>query len=236
MNTILTDFKFLLDNNSSPLLIFSHDGKVRYFNRSAELLAGIHVCHELFKLAITYAPQSFGSRTVYLDLTYGTDNFYAITVMYKNEEEIAIFLYRKPRAMISTDLTLEGYTKTDINILLEANIELFKMKYNKKFTLFTDYSLPELQMQQNSFSFLLRSILEKCYDANEVDIVLKIKIGETIMIGSKKYPILILMVKADKKAERSNEEIEKLALQNHITTYFQKDVVILEIPCIPVTL
>jgi len=234
MNTILTDFKFLLDNNNSPFLIFSHSGKVRYFNRSAELLAGVDISQKLFKLAVTYAPQSFGSRTVHLDLTYGTDNFYAITVLYENEEEICIYLYRKPRAMISTDLTLEGYTKTDINILLEANIELFKMKYNKKMTLLTDYSLPELQMQQNSFSFLLRSILEKCYDANEVDIILKIKIGETIVLGKKKYPILMLMVKADKKAERSNEEIEKLALQNHITAYFQKDFVILEIPCIPV--
>ena len=236
MNTISTDCKFLLENNNSPMLIFSHDGKVKYFNRSAELLVGINISQELFKLAVTYAPQSFGSRTVYLDLTYGTDNFYAITVMYENEEEIAILLYRKPRAMISTDLTLEGYTKTDINILLEANIELFKMKYTKKLTLLTDYSLPELQMQQNSFSFLLRSILERCYDANEVNIILKIKIGETIVIGQKKYPILMLMVKADKKAKRSDEEIEKLAIQNHITAYFQKDFVILEIPCIPVTL
>lgn len=234
MNTILTDFKFLLENNNSPLFIFSHDGKVRYFNRSAELLAGMYITQELFKLAVTYAPQSFGSRTVHLDLTYGTDNFYAITVMYESEEELCIYLYRKPRTMISTDLTLEGYTKTDINVLLEANIELFKMKYSKKLALFTDYSLPELQMQQNSFSFLLRSILEKCYRANRVEIILKIKIGETIMLGQKKYPILMLMVKADKKAERSNEEIEKLAIQNHITAYFQKDFVILEIPCIPV--
>lgn len=234
MNTISTSFKFLLDNNNSPFFIFSNEGNVKYYNRSAELLAGIHISQELFKLAVTYASQSFGARTVHLDLTYGADNFYAITVLYESEDELCIYLYRKPRAMISADLTLEGYTKTDINILLEANIELFKMKYSNKLTLFTDYSLPKLQMQQNSFSFLLRTILEKCYDANEVDIVLKIKIGESIMLGEKKYPILMLTVKADKKAERSNEEIEKMALQNHITTYFQKDFVILEIPCIPV--
>lgn len=234
MNTISTSFKFLLDNNNSPFFIFSNEGNVKYYNRSAELLAGIHITQELFKLAVTYASQSFGARTVHLDLTYGADNFYAITVLYESEDELCIYLYRKPRAMISTDLTLEGYTKTDINILLEANIELFKMKYSNKLTLFTDYSLPKLQMQQNSFSFLLRTILEKCYDANEVDIVLKIKIGESIMLGEKKYPILMLTVKADKKEERSNEEIEKMALQNHITTYFQKDFVILEIPCIPV--
>lgn len=234
MNTISTSFKFLLDNNNSPFFIFSNEGNVKYYNRSAELLAGIHISQELFKLAVTYASQSFGARTVHLDLTYGADNFYAITVLYESEDELCIYLYRKPRAMIPADLTLEGYTKTDINILLEANIELFKMKYSNKLTLFTDYSLPKLQMQQNSFSFLLRTILEKCYDANEVDIVLKIKIGESIMLGEKKYPILMLTVKADKKEERSNEEIEKMALQNHITTYFQKDVVILEIPCIPV--
>ena len=234
MNTTLTSFKFLLDHNNSPIFIFSNEGKVKYFNYNAELLSGMHITQELFKLAVTYAPQSFGARTIHLDLTYGSDNFYAITVLYESEDELSIYLYRKPRAMISTDLTLEGYTKTDINILLEANIELFKMKYSKKLTLFTDYSLPEFQIQQNSFSFLLRSILEKCYNANTVEISLKIKIAETIMLGGKKYPILMLTVRADKKEQRSNEVIEKLAFENHISTYFQNDLVVLEIPCIPV--
>ena len=232
MNTILTDFRFLLDNNNNPLLIFNHNGKVKYFNNSAELLAGMHLSKELFRLAITYAPQSFGTRTVHLDLTYGTDNFYAMTVLYDSEEELCIYLYRKPRALISSNLTLDGYTKTDINILLEANIELFKMKYNNKLTLLTDYSLPELQIHQNSFSLLLRSIFEQAHLASRVDIMLKIKIGETIVIAKKKYPIIILKIESDNRVSQDDEKIEKLALQNHITGYFQEKSVTLEIPCI----
>ncbi|SFV58268.1 hypothetical protein MNB_SV-12-616 [hydrothermal vent metagenome] len=232
MNKILTDFKFLVENNSSPLLIFSHEGRVKYFNHSAELLAGIHLSHELFKLAIAYAPQSFGSRMVHLDLTYGMDSFYAITVLYENEDELCIYLYRKPRAYIPKDLSFDGYSSTDINLLLEANIELFKMKYNNKLTLFTDYSLPKLHMQQNSFSMLLRKLFAQYQGAKEIDITLKIKIGETIMIKNKKYPIIMLMVKSDRRERDSDGEIEKLTLQNYTTAYFQKESVILEIPCI----
>ncbi|NEW60051.1 hypothetical protein GSY74_02035 [Sulfurovum sp. bin170] len=234
MNTILTSFKFLVENNNNPLLIFNHKGKIEYFNHSAEFLAGIHLSHELFRLAVTYAPQSFGSRTVHLDLTYGMDSFYAITVLYESEEELCLYLYRKPRAYIPKNLSFDGYSSTDINLLLEANIELFKMRYNNKLTLFTDYSLPKFQMQQNSFSMLLRKLFEQYATAKKIDITLKINIGETIVIAEKKYPIIMLMVKSDSRERDSDEEIEKLTLQNHTTAYFQKESVILEIPCIVV--
>jgi hypothetical protein len=232
MNIILTDFRFLVDHNNNPLLVFNPEGRVQYFNHSAELLAGMHLSHELFQLAVTYAPQSFGSRTVHLDLTYGMDNFYAITVLYESEEELCIYLYRKPRSYISKDLSLEGYSSTDINLLLEANIELFKMKYTDKLTLFTDYSLPKLQIQQNSFSMLLRKLFEQYHSAKDIRITLKIKIGETIIIDEKKYPIIMLMVQSDSRERGSDEEIEKLTLPNHTTAYFHKESVILEIPCI----
>jgi len=229
---ILTDFKTLIDNSNCPILIFGHDGKVRYFNHSAELLTDMHLSQKLFKLASMYAPKTFGSRTVHLDLTCGTDNFYAITVLYESEEEICIYLYRKPRTLIHKELSFDGYTPTDINLLLEANIELFKMRYNKQLTLFTDYSLPKLLMQQNSFSMLLRKLFEQYHASKNIDITLKIKIGETILIEDKKYPIIVLMIKSDSRVGESDEEINKLTVQNHTTAYFQKESVTLEIPCI----
>ena len=232
MKTVSTDFKFLVENSANPMMIFDIDGKVLYSNTSAELLTGIHLSLELFRLAVNYAPKSFGSRTSYLELTYGCDSFYAITVLYENEDEICLYLYRKFRTLIPKNLSLDGYNQTDINMLLEANIELFKMNYSKKITLFTDYSLPKFQMQQNSFSILLRKIFERCYHATIVDITLKIKIGETLIIDHKKYPIVIFMLKVDKRDCSTDEEIEHLAFENHIGTYLQESSIVLEIPCI----
>jgi len=232
MNTISTSFKFLVESSNNPLLIFSHDGAVKYFNHSAEFLTGMHLSIELFRLAVNYASQSFGSRTVHIDLTYGMDRFHAITVLYENEDELCIYLYRTPRASIPKDLSFEGFSSTDINLLLEANIELFKIKYNNKLTLFTDYSLPKLQMQQNSFSMLLRKLFEQFQDEKEINITLKIKIGETIIIKDKKYPIIIFKIKSTNRERKNDKNIEKLSLENHITAYLHKQSIILEIPCI----
>jgi len=232
MNIISTSFKFLVENSNNPLLIFTHEGAVKYFNHSAEFLTDMHLSLKLFRLAMNYASHSFGSRTVYIDLTYGMDRFYAITVLYENENELCIYLYRTPRATIPKDLSFDGFTPTDINILLEANIELFKIKYNNRLTLFTDYSLPKFQMQQNSFSMLLRKLFEQFQDTKEINITLKIKIGETIIIQKKKYPIVLFEIKSDSRERKNDESIEKLSLENHITAYFHRESIILEIPCI----
>jgi nitrogen-specific signal transduction histidine kinase len=232
MNTISTSFRFLADSSNNPILIFSHDGAVKYFNHNADLLSGMHLVHELFNLAVNYAPQSFGSRTVHLDLTYGMERFYAITVLYENEEELCIYLYRTPRAIIPKNLSFDGYNSTDINLLLEANIELFKLSYSNNLRLFTDYSLPKFQMQQNSFSMLLRKLFEQFGDVKDIYITLKIKIGESIIIEDKRYPIILLEVKSDSRKKESDEEVERLSLENYITAYFNRQSVILEIPCV----
>jgi nitrogen-specific signal transduction histidine kinase len=232
MNTISTSFKFLVENSNNPLLIFSHDGAVKYFNHSAEFLTSMHLSIKLFRLAVNYASQTFGSRTVYIDLTYGMDRFHAITVLYESDDELCLYLYRTPRATIPKDLSFNGFSPTDINLLLEVNIEFFKIRYRNKLTLFTDYSLPKFQMQQNSFSMLLQKLFEQFFNAKEINITLKIKIGETIIIKKKKYPIVMLEIKSNNRANESDKEIERLSLINHITAYFHRELVILEIPSI----
>jgi hypothetical protein len=222
----------LVENSNNPLLIFSHDGAVKYFNHSAEFLTGMHLSLELFRLAVNHASQSFGSRTVHIDLTYGMDRFHAITVLYENDDELCIYLYRTPRTSIPKNLSFKGFSYTDINLLLEANIELFKIKYNNKLTLFTDYSLPKFQMQQNRFSMLLQKLFEQFQNVKKIDIILKIKIGEKIIIKNKRYPIIILEIKSNNRDKTDDEKIEKLSLENYTTAYFHKQSIILEIPCI----
>jgi len=234
MKTISTNFKSMVDSSLNPILIFGSDGKVLYNNTSAELLVGIHISVELFNLAINYAPKSFGIKTICLDLLYGVDSFYAITVLYENDDEILLSLYRRPQNVIPSAAMFEGYSLTDINMLLEANIVLFKMKYRKELSLFTDYSLPKFKIDQNKFSILLRKIFESYIDANKIDISLTIKIGDSIIIDEKKYPIVVLKIDTNHRAEHNDEHIKQLAIQNHQICYLFKNSTILEIPCVDI--
>ncbi len=105
--------------------------------------------------------------------------------MYDNEEEIGIHLYHKPMVKLNDVLNLDGYSKTDINLLFEVNIELFKMQYRGKLELLTDYELPKLYIHQNNFSFLIRKIFEQMIISPKITIKIKIKIGEMIRVNGK---------------------------------------------------
>ncbi len=225
----MIDFKFLVEHDANPLIIYNDRGKITYLNTSAELLLGACSSKEFYQLALTYAPKSFGAKTTYVDLIYKSFKFYAINVLYESEEEIAIHLYNKP-ALLQKELILEGYTSTDINLLLQAHIELFRTKYDKKLSLLADYDLPKIELHQNNFSILLRKLFELCLDATHVEVSMRLKIGETIKINGKKYPILLLRIKTDKRDESQDREIASLASKNHINYFLEANSLLLEIP------
>jgi len=227
----LNIFKQIIEYDINPLLIFDSEGRLKYLNKSAELLINSTLPKELYQLALSHASKNFGSKVTHIDLSYKTYRFYAISVFYENEEEIILQLYHKPMP-IKKKIPLEGYSPTDINLLLEANIELFKMKYSGKITLFTDYALPKLFLNQNRFSQLLQKIFFYYEDSNNIDISLTIKLGESIHVNDKKYSILLLKIRSDLKNENSLDEIDLLSEKSHINFISKKDEVILEIPYI----
>jgi hypothetical protein len=233
MNTILTDFNFFIEHDSNPFILFSGLGKILYLNQSAELLL-LEPYREkkLFNLTLSHAPKSFGCKKTLMELSFGSFEFYAINVLYNNEDEIALHLYNKPTIKIEHDLSLEGYTQTDLNLLLEANIELFKMKYQGEISIFTDYDLPLLQIHQNNFSFILRKIFEQFQEAHSVNITLKIKIGEMIVVNHKRYPIILFKVESTQRKHENDIHIKETASSNYINVVLEEHSITLEIPAI----
>ncbi len=187
---------------------------------------------ELFELTLSYAPKTFGYKKSLLDLSFGYFEFYAINVLYENEEEIGIHLYNKPMIKLNNILNLEGYSQTDINLLFEVNIELFKMQYNGKLELLTDYELPKLYIHQNNFSFLIRKILEQMLKSPKITIKIKIKIGEMIRVNGKKYPIILFTFESSIRYRGKDEEILSIATKNYINIHFAQNSITLEIPAI----
>ena len=226
------NFKFFIENDSNPFILFTNQGKIKYLNTSAELLMGSCQPKEIFDIALTHAPKTFGSQKTALHLSFKSFEFYGINVLYHNEEYIGIYLYNKPMAKINDHSLLEGYTPTDINMLLQANIELFNMKYKGEIKLLTDYDIPKFQIHQNDFSLLLRNIFKQFEDSKKLEILIKIKLGERVVLKDKRYSIIIIILKGDKRENNKDREIELLAHKNNINIHFKKEDIILEIPAI----
>ena len=232
MNTTSINFQNFLDWDNSPFILFNHKGKILYLNNSAEILFGYVSKKELYDLALSYAPQSFGYKTTTLTLNYDSFNFYAITIGYENEEEISIRFYNTPRTKSATPLERDKLVSTDINLLLEANIALFKTKNSNALQLLTDPDIPSFKLDQNRFSKLLRKVLDTFRASDSIHITLKLLVGEHVIISGKKKPIVQLSVEANGRYNESDEAIQTLASQSYITSLLKERSIKLEIPLI----
>lgn len=232
MNKTLIDFEPFVEWDNNPFILFSDKGKILYLNNAAEILFGYVSKKELYNIALSYAPQDFGYKSTTLSLTYDTFNFYAITVGYENEEQISIRLYNTPRIQHAQVLETEKFTTTDINILLEANIALFKTKNANPLRLLTDQEIPAFKIDQNNFSKLLRKVLDAFRSSDSIDITLKYLIGEHVIIEGKKESLIQLRVQANGRYHDTDKEICTLAEKSQIKCLLKEQTIKLEIPLI----
>ena len=226
------NFKFFIENDSNPFILFTNAGTIKYLNTSAEILMGSCRPKEIFDLAVAYAPQTFGFKKSLLPLTFNSFQFYGINVLYENEEFIGIHLYNKAIKHKNEKMLLDGFSLTDINTLLQANIELFNINYQGNLRLLTDYDIPEFQMHQNNFSLLLRHLFSSLKESKKLEINVKIKLGEQVVMKEKRYAIIVLELKGDIKGSELDEALKSLADKSFINIQLQKNAVILEIPAI----
>jgi hypothetical protein len=226
------DFNFLIEADINPAIIFSPDGHIIHLNSTAEVLLGYTSSKELFEIAMQYAPQTYGHKTTTMDLKYNLFLFYGITVGYENDEYIYLRLYHKPRIGSNKESVNCNTTQTDINTLIEANIALFQIESNAEITLLTDQGLPEIKIDQNRFSKLLNKSLNNFKDCKNVDISLKLIIGEYIIIKKEKYQILSLEIKSESRDSTFDNQLESLSENSFITISLNENSISLEIPFI----
>ncbi len=232
MNTTSIDFKAFVEWDNSPFILFNDQGKILYLNNAAEILFGYVSKKELYDIALSYAPQNFGYRTISLVLNYDSFSFHAITVGYENEEQISLRLYNTPRLKTTHKVETEKLITTDINILLEANIALFRIKNTNPLKLLTDQDLPAFKIDQNTFSKLLRKIFDTFRASDSIDISLKLLFGQHVIIDNKKEAIAQLSILANGRYADADEEIRTLAGKSHIKCILKEHSITLEIPLI----
>ncbi|CAA6826585.1 MAG: Unknown protein [uncultured Sulfurovum sp.] len=237
MNTTSINFQSFVEWDNSPFILFSNEGRVVYLNANAEVLLGYVSQNEMYDIALSYAPKDFGYKTTLLQLSYHTFQFYSITVGYENEEQLSLRLYNTPRLQNEEQLKTDTLATTDINILLEANLALFKSANSTALTLLTDQDLPPFKIEQNNFSKLLRKSLDIFCDEDAIHIELKLIIGQYILIDNKKRSIVQLTISSHSYSSNishreKNREINILAKKCHITPTLNHNRIMLEIPFI----
>jgi hypothetical protein len=230
MNTVSIDFQPFVDWDNSPFVLFDYRGKILYLNNAAELLFGYVGKKELYDLALAHAPKTFGYKTTTVRLDYDNFSFYAVTVGYENEEQLSLRLYHMPRTKPTTDMPKDNLTETDLNVLLEANIALFKTKNKNHLELLTDPDIPSLMLDQNRFSKLLRKTLDAFRASDSIRITLKLLIGEHIVIEDGKYPIAQLSVVANGRYTDGDDTIRHLSDTCHINVHLSEHTIRLDIP------
>jgi hypothetical protein len=226
------DFKYLIEVDTNPLIIFNNEGKILYLNSSAEILMGYVNSKEIFNLALNNASKDYGSRTTQIELSYMQLNFYAINVSYLNEEWIAIRLYYRP---LSKKISKKNRTKevlTDINKLLDIALLQFKIESDTEIRVFTDQDIPKTMLNQNSFSKLLRKTLYSFKASKYLDITLKLGIGEHIIIDDRPYPLIDLKFESNGRYTSEDKSIKELCNELFLVSNLSENSILFEIPLI----
>ena len=123
-------FEEWVELDLNPVLTFSSNARILYSNSEAQFLLNRIKSKELFDLALTYAPKTFGALTSYIDLTIKNYTFYAITVMYQNDEEIHMKLYKSAMVKKESKLNIKNINSTNIFTLVDLAISSSKIKSN----------------------------------------------------------------------------------------------------------
>jgi len=232
MNSVSTDFKFFIEYDNSPFILFDYIGKILYLNSAAEILLGYVAKQELYDITVSYAPKDFGYKTTRLELQYDIFSFYALSVAYENEEEIGLRLYSKPRLDPRRDINTDELPLTDLNTILEANITLFQLQNNNTLSLLVDQDLPRCRIDQNRFSKLLRKTLDSFRSSDSINISMKLVVGEYVIIQNKREPMVQLIVSANGRYTDGDEEIRSLASHINTTCTLKEHTISLQIPFI----
>lgn len=201
-------FEEWVELDLNPILSFSSSAKIIYSNSEAQFLLNRIKQKELFDLALTYAPKTFGAQTSYIDLNIKNYTFYAVTVMYENEDEIHMKLYKSAMVKKESKLNIKNINTTNIFTLVDLAISTSKIKNEINFTKNYDPSIPEFKLDASSFIKTLNGIFEVFKDKNSVTCSILLKIGEYIKIDNKKYSLISVEIFSNEKNDFSSLNIK----------------------------
>ncbi len=197
-------FEEWVELDLNPVISFSSSSKIIYSNSEAQFLLNRIRPKELFDLALSYAPKTFGVLTSYIDLNIKNYTFYAITVKYDNEDEIHMKLYKSAMVKKENKLNIKNVNSTNIFTLVDLAISTSKIKNNINYIKNYDPSIPEFKLDATSFIKTLNQVFELFKDSKNVTCSILLKIGEYIKIDGRKYSLVTVDIISDSNTDFSS--------------------------------
>jgi hypothetical protein len=227
---LLNFYEEWLENDYNPFILFDTNGKIIMLNKEAQYLLSQTTAKEIFALTSIYANISFGFKTTHVDLKFGEFEFYAITVGYKDEENIGIKLYKKSVKRFS--ILEENIEKTNIYSLLDLCISSASTNRNITFKKEFDPTFPELKIDISGFMKLVGKVYESHTGNGLVKVTLAVKTGEYIKFDNKKYPIFYITINGMTRDAKKEADVKKLAEKVNCVASFSQDQTTLLFPMI----
>ncbi len=185
-----------IEHDMNPFIIFDREGKVVYLNVEAQYLLAEVSTKEIFAICQTYASQTYGFKTVGLDLIYGPFQFFGVTIGYRDEDFIGIKLYKTPKKNL-TPVIQEAET-VNIYILLDLCMNASLVESHARLETEFDPTFPELKLNIEDFTNILNKIYKIYSKSDTIKTKLYLQTGEYIKYENKKFPIFIIEIEGDK--------------------------------------
>ncbi len=223
-------YEELMENDLNPFIYYNSSGSLVKYNKEAEFLLSFVSVRDIYDLALSYAPISFGFKKTYISLTYGRLSFYAILVGYVDEEYIGIRLYKE--VFDSSQMILDKDMQVVNLFTLLKLSENSSLPFNSiRITEVFDPSIPEIKVKVDKFLKLLNSIFYKFKTVKELEIKVYFKLGETIIINKKKYPIVCIAFKSLNFRVKL-DDILSISKEASVSLYSSTDWIRIELPLI----
>jgi hypothetical protein len=217
-----------IEHDLNPFIIFDSNARVIKYNTEAEYLLSLICAKELYDFALNYAPQTYGFNNSYIDVEFNRNHYYAIMVGYEDDKYLAVKLYKSVDTAKSQSTKKEFLYSTNIYALIEIAIN--NTLKNSKIVKYLDPSLPDVLLNTKAFLNLLNGVFESFKDSKRIELSLKIKVAENMVVDSKRYPVCSLSVKSD--TINLNKDLSKLSKNTNALIFQKKNSIIVEFPLI----
>lgn len=220
-----------IEYDYNPQIIFDEKGKIKSLNEQAQYLLGQVNAREVFDLALEFASETYGFKTIFFDIDFDKFSFFAITVGYESDEEIGIKLYRKPSQKIESLSKLKTEL-SNIYIIIDLAISSTLSKTQATFKKEYDPAIPDSYIDVDAFLKTLTRICSYMLSSTTITVRVYIKTGEHVKLGEKKYPLLRIEFEGDSVDERKKHELEGYTKSSQANVYIKNRSVFLDTPLI----
>ena len=223
--------ELFLEYDLNPFIVFSSSGKLVYYNQEAEYLLSFISPVKLYDLAVNHAPKSFGTQRTQVNIRYDRYIFCALLVGYLDEEKIGLKLY-KEMTNTASNLSKQETTLTSLFALLELSKNSIFANKSVLISESLDPTIPEMKLHVESFLKLLNRVFTEYIDCKEIEIMVKLKIGQNLVVDGKSYPICNVTVNSHKMNIQNNEVLNALSSEANVMVIIKDGKTIIEFPII----